>query len=273
MKLQIIYPEDGWILSTLAHYLIDNIDDAVGSIDIPDSTRRWDVTYYMNYYLFRPTRINKMLPVVLPNRYSRVSGAWFTHKDKYRYESKAKMLDFCICPCSLTADYLRKFNADTHVVYHGIDLEKFIPKVILGFIGKEKTDNRKGQDLFELVRSLPFVELKVTGGALSPDEIPAFYQAIDYVFIPAVTEGGPLCFQEGLASGKEIIATDVGMVHDFIGNEGVHIFDRDNRQSLIHLLNDLYAKKVRLRRLVESFSISYFVENHLRIFHDQLVKK
>jgi glycosyltransferase involved in cell wall biosynthesis len=117
------------------------------------------------------------------------------------------------------------------------------------------------------------VELRVTGGALSPDEIPAFYQSLDYVFIPAVTEGGPLCFQEGLASGKEIVSTDVGMVHDFIGSDGIHIFDRENPQSLVNLLSDLYAKKVRLRSHIESYSISYFVESHLKIFHDRLMLK
>jgi glycosyltransferase involved in cell wall biosynthesis len=266
MKLQIVYSEDGWILTTLARYLIDNIDEAVGSVTTPDVSRSWDITYYVNYFLFKTDRFKHLLPFRAATRNSRFSGAWFTHKDKYRYESKARMLDFCVCPCTITAEYIRKYNRRTSVVYHGIDTSRFVPKLRLGFIGKIRPDNRKGQDLFTTVQSLPFVELTTTGGKLAPEAIPAFYQNIDYVFIPSVTEGGPLCFQEGLASGKEIISTDVGMVHDFIGSEGVHIFDRNRPENLINLLNVLFERKLRLRRLVEEYSIDYFVSGHLKVF-------
>ncbi|MBN1577568.1 MAG: glycosyltransferase family 4 protein [Chitinispirillaceae bacterium] len=273
MKLQIVYSEDGWILSTLARYLIDNIDGAVGSVDIPDVSRTWDITYYVNYYLFRPGRLQRIVPVAPATKNSLVSGAWFTHKDKYHYESKARILDFCICPCTITARYLKRFNKRTFVAYHGIDTGKFTPKIRMGFVGKVKNDNRKGQDFFDTVRSLPFVELRVTGGNLPADEIPSFYHDIDYVFIPSVAEGGPLCFQEGLASGKEILSTDVGMVHDFVGKEGIHIFDRNNPQTLIDLLNRLYEKRLKLRSVVEEYTIDFFVKRHLEIFGEMLERK
>ncbi|HEX2956585.1 MAG TPA: glycosyltransferase, partial [Chitinispirillaceae bacterium] len=168
--------------------------------------------------------------------------------------------------CQISCDQALKFNRKSYLVYHGIDLERFRPKLTLGFIGKINNNGRKGEDLFEILRNLPFVELKITNGTVPEEQMPHFYHAIDYVFIPSVVEGGPLCFQEGLVSGKEIISSDVGMVHDFKGFEGVHIFDRSNPQSLIGILENLFQKKMNLRRHIEAYSRQYFVQKHLEIF-------
>lgn len=264
MRVQIVYPDDNWILNKLAKYLIDNIDYVQGSILTPDITTNWDLTYFINYFLYSPDFGAGLFKKPLQN--SKKTGAFFTHKDIYTYEKKAKKLDFCICPCTLTADYLKKYNKNTHVIYHGIDLDRFKPKLTLGFIGKKQQGNRKGMDLFDLIQEIPFVELKATNGTLSEDEIPEFYHSIDYVLIASTVEGGPLCFQEGLASGKEIISTDVGMVHDFKQCEGIYIFDRENPETLINILHELYDKKLKKRQLIEQYSIEYFVNEHKKLF-------
>lgn len=264
MKVQIVYPEDNWILGILAKYLIQNIDFTEGRQYTPDMSTQWDVTYFVNYFLYRPTFGAGFIKKPVHN--SAVTGAFFTHKDKYTYGKKARILDFCVCPCTLSADYLKKYNKNTSVIYHGIDLERFKPKIVLGFIGKTKQDNRKGQDFFDFVRNIPFVELKSTDDALPAKEIPQFYHTIDYVFIPSTVEGGPLCFQEGLASGKEIISTDVGMVHDFSKCEGVYLFDRENPETLVNLLQQLYTIKLKRRKSIEQFTIDYFVSEHEKLF-------
>ena len=41
MRVQIVYPDDNWILNKLAKYLIDNIDYVQGSILTPDITTNW----------------------------------------------------------------------------------------------------------------------------------------------------------------------------------------------------------------------------------------
>lgn len=266
MKIQIVYPEDGWILNKLAKYLIDGLDCVTGNIDKPVTSESWDLTYYMNYFLYKPTKFQKIFSFPKDRCNSRVHGAFFTHKGIYTYEAKAKLMDFCVCPCNSTAEYVKKYNFNTHVVYHGIDLDKFKPALRLGFIGRLSDASRKGDDLLSMVSSIPFVELVCTNGKLKEEEIPSFYQTIDYVFIPSRTEGGPLCFQEGLASGKEIISTDVGMVHDFKDVEGIHIFDRDKPETLTNLLNALYEKKMKLRRYIEQYSIDFFINQHLEIF-------
>src|SRR5207342_3294183 len=125
-------------------------------------------------------------------------------------------------------------NPNSHLIHHGIELDRFTPKLRLGFIGRRYKTGRKGDELLRAVAELPYVELLCTEGKLSDAEIVGFYQQIDYVLITSSIEGGPLCFQEGLLSGKEIISTDVGMVSEFRGAHGVHIY-RD-RQELFTLL-------------------------------------
>lgn len=261
MKVQIVYPEDGWILQKLAKYLIDNIDFVTGLHTFDEKTD-WDVTYFVNYYLYKPSVFTLGRPI----KNSKISGAFFTHNQFKRYDKCAKQLDFCVTPCKLYADYLKKINKNTYLIYHGIDFEKFKPKVRLGFIGSIKGDNRKGSDIFEHLEKLPFVELKMTNGKLKDEEIPDFYNAIDYVLIASTMEAGPLCFQEGLASGKEVISTDVGMVHEFKDSKFVHIFDRNNPNTLINLVSDLYKKRVEIRNSIEKYSIDYFVNSHASLF-------
>jgi glycosyltransferase involved in cell wall biosynthesis len=118
--------------------------------------------------------------------------------------------------------------------------------------------------LLRSVAELPYVELLSTEGKLSDQEIPAFYQRIDFVLITSSIEGGPLCFQEGLASGKEIITTDVGMVSEFRDAPGVHVF-RD-QQELLRLLEAKLSERMRLRASVENFSIDYWVREHDKLF-------
>jgi glycosyltransferase involved in cell wall biosynthesis len=271
MRVQIVHPTDGWILQKLAMMLIDNIDYVTGSPDKPNTTEKWDLTYYVNYYLYKPER--GLHSLFYATRNSRISGGFFTHKEKgLSFEKRARQLDFCICPCTLTRDYLKNYNRKVFLAYHGIDLERFSPKIKLGFIGRIHKSGRKGEDVFAILEKLPFVELHVTNGTVPEEKLPEFYHSIDYVLIPAVVEGGPLCFQEGLACGKEIISTDVGMVHDFKHHEGIHIFDRDNPETLINICNELYNQRLKRRQIIEEYSQTCFVQRHMEIF-DSLVNK
>src|SRR4029077_17357453 len=99
---------------------------------------------------------------------------------------------------------------------------------------------------------------------LSDAEVPAFYQNIDYVLITSSIEGGPLCFQEGLASGKPILSTDVGMVSEFRDAPGVDIFS--DEKELLALLEAKLAERMRLGGNVERFSVDYWVTEHDKLF-------
>ncbi len=264
MRIQIVYPTDGWILNKLGKLLSDRVPDAVGSPDQPDRNAPFDITYFINYYLYKPQRCYSNPFGKLRN--SRILGGFFTHRQGKHFDRRARQMDFCICPCRTSFEHALKQNKRSFLVYHGIDLERYVPKLRLGFVGRFSPDGRKGEDLFHVLDQLDFVDLIVTNGTISEEQMPAFYQTLDYVFIPSKNEGGPLCFQEGLASGKEIISTEVGMVRDFKTCEGVHTFNRDSPEELKQLLHGLYDKKTRLRRAVENYSWEYFVSEHLKIF-------
>lgn len=261
MRVQIVYPKDEWILNRLASYLIDNIDFVTGVPWEPDTSSEWDITYYINYWLYKPDK-----GPFGRKRGKGKTGAFFTHKRESRFDKAAKKVDFCVCPCRRTEEYLKKLNKNTFLIYHGIDLERFRPRIKLGFFGSTRDSERKGTEIFETIRGLPWVELTVTDGAVPEEKIPELYNHVDYVLISSTTEAGPLCFQEGLACGKGIISTDVGMVGEFKGRDGVYIFDKDRPQTLVSILEELYQERLKRRRLVEEYSISYFVGKHVELF-------
>ncbi|MGD9201479.1 MAG: glycosyltransferase, partial [Chitinispirillia bacterium] len=228
-------------------------------------SRIWDIAYYVNFRLFKPHySLGKPLG---STKNSRITGAFFTHKENNKYYKRAAQVDFCISPCKRSMNWAKKFNKNSFIVYHGIDLEEFKPFLHLGFIGKTADNGRKGEHLFPLVRNLPFVKLHCTEGKIPQNEMNNFYQKLDAVLITSTVEGGPLCFQEGLACGKEIISTDVGMVSDFKHCDDIHIFNRKEPQELIKILENLYKIKNRRRKIIEQYSIDYFVKKHIKIFN------
>ena len=267
MRVQIVYPEDGWILEQLARQLIDGLPYATGSLMDPSRRGTWDITYYVPYLLYgTKSRLNKVLG---KPKNSRLVGGWFTHRGDERFEQIAAKVDFCVSPCSMSRDFLyENVTRNAHIIRHGIDLEKFRPRLRLGFIGKLQARGRKGEDIMSEIAKLPFVEIISTGGKLSADEIPSIYHQIDYVLITSTVEGGPLCFQEGLASGKEIISTHVGMVADFADSPGVHIYG--DIADLKRILHEKYEERLRLRQLVEEYSLRYWVDAHDRLFRSLL---
>ena len=156
-------------------------------------------------------------------------------------------------------------NPNSHLIYHGIELDRFTPEVAARLRRPQLQDRaQRARRCCAAVAELPYVELRCTDGKLSDADIPGFYQDIDYVLITSSIEGGPLCFQEGLASGKEILSTDVGMVSEFRDAPGVHVF-ADARE-LFAVARAKLAGRTRLRANVERFSVDYWVTEHDKLF-------
>jgi glycosyltransferase involved in cell wall biosynthesis len=265
MRVQVVHSGNAWILRRLARYLVEHLPYVHGAAWRPSAVREFDLTYYVNYQLCRRPRRPLRRAVLWRRPRSRLTGALFPHREGPDFDEVARELDFCVAPCARYANYLREHcNPNSHLIYHGIELDRFTPKLRLGFIGRRYGTGRKGDALLRAVAELPYVELRCTDGKLADHEIPAFYQDIDYVLITSSVEGGPLCFQEGLASGKPILSTDVGMVSEFRDAPGVHVF-ADQRE-LLTLLEQKLAERTRLRGSVEQFSVDYWVREHDKLF-------
>ncbi|HEY2732493.1 MAG TPA: hypothetical protein VGI70_00835 [Polyangiales bacterium] len=265
MRVQVVHSGNAWILQRLASYLVDGLSYVEGRAWRPSAIEQFDLTYYVNFQLCRRPRHPLRRRLLWRRARSRLVGAFFPHREDDEFDQVARTLDFCVAPSARYADYLREHcNPNSHLIHHGIDLARFSPKLRLGFVGRHYKTGRKGQALLDEVAALPYVELRCTDGKLSDDAIPAFYRDIDFVLITSRIEGGPLCFQEGLASGKEIISTDVGMVSELRDAPGVHVF-RD-RAELFQILEQKLAERMKLRASIEPFSIEHWVREHDELF-------
>jgi glycosyltransferase involved in cell wall biosynthesis len=266
MRVQVVHSGNAWVLRRLARYLIDRLPYVHGAPWRPSAVREFDLTYYVNYQLCRRPRAPLRRAVLWRKPRSRLVGAFFPHREGTDFfDEVARELDFCVAPSARYANYLREHcNPNSHLIYHGIELDRFTPKLRLGFIGRRYATGRKGDALLKAVAKLPYVELRCTDGKLTDAEIPEFYSNIDYVLITSSIEGGPLCFQEGLACGKPILSTDVGMVSEFRGAPGVDIFA--DEKELLALLEAKLSERNRLRASIERFSVDYWVAEHDKLF-------
>ncbi|OGS33737.1 MAG: hypothetical protein A2293_14380 [Elusimicrobia bacterium RIFOXYB2_FULL_49_7] len=251
-RIQIVAPTDSWILQKMGQELLQRIPFIHYSPWKADQREKWDIVYFINYALFQP----------VPK--ARYIGGYFTHKENDQFERIARQMHFTVNMSKKYAQLLDSISKNNFVIPPGVDLERFVPKMKLAVAGRFYPSGRKGEDLVEKIKSLPYIEILTSEGKLSPDQMPGFYNNADYIFIPAKLEGGPMSLLEGLACGKEIIAPDVGMVPEF--HEGIHRYDRDRPESLIGLIDDLYQKRLVIRRNVENYSWDNFARCHQELF-------
>jgi len=252
MRVRIVPVNDGWALQKIGKYLIDGIPYATDK----DDGGPYDLTYFMHFSFVKPCNSKKV-------------GAYFTHRINDSFEKKAKEVDFAVCMGERYKKIIENIT-DTHVIYQPTDLKKFTPKLVLGFSGILRS-GRKGNKLLDIVSKLPFVSLKMTKGKLAENRMNRFYSETDYILITSTVEGGPLSLTEGLACGKEIITSDVGIVDQFKDCPYVHIYDVNKPETLIALLKKLYQKKLEIRKVVEKYSIENFVNQHKKLF-EKLIK-
>ncbi|MHB0869706.1 MAG: glycosyltransferase [Chloroflexota bacterium] len=99
-----------------------------------------------------------------------------------------------------------------------------------------------------------------------PEQMPSFYNSIDYVLVPAYYEGGPMSVLEALASGKEVIAPPIGFVQDY-----PHIqYNTGDAEDLRRVLRELVERRQRLRRTVAHRTWQAWAEDHDRLFRQLL---
>ena len=251
--------DTGWILEKLAKEI---------------STRLPYVTYDMysnggaeiQYYMTYGCRQQRISPIEV---------AWYTHKEKIpeaakKFDDVARSIDFCITHSMATENILRDIGVNhVQTISPGVDLESFELKVRIGVVGRTYHTGRKGEALVAKVMDIPGIEWHFTGagwpGPAQPipeQDLPAFYRSLDYVLVPALIEGGPMCVVEALACGCPVIAPPIGWVEQF-----PHIgYKLGDANDLRRVLENVVRQKNKLRESVESYTWDAYAEKHHALF-------
>ncbi len=260
--VQVVGPGDHWVLERLARRLAQKLPYATFCQWKPRTDGHAKLAFYVNYALYQgPSGL--------------IDVGYFTHRDdNHRFLECARQLDFAICMSKIYADWLRAQGVKTVAcVPAGFDLYRFRPRLVLGVVGL-LDHPRKGRHLVERVKSLPFVDVRVTQGKIDESQLWEFYQALDYVLIPATIEGGPLCLLEGLGMGKPVIApTGIGMVPEFPVSDAILRYPTGDGDSLVRLLEQCFRQKCRGHELVRDRTWDHWAAGHHRLFRQLLLER
>lgn len=261
LSVHIKSSDPGWILERMTQALAQRLPYVTTS-------NRTDPRAAIQYYLNYTEHLGRVSPIEL---------ASFTHVDelmpdmKARYFQVAREVDVAVCMAERYAAELRALGLrEVHVIRPGVDLARFSPRVKIGVVGRTYACGRKGEALVAEVLDTPGIEWHFTGSgwplasrALTEAEMPAFYREMDYILVPSLYEGGPMCVIEALACGTRVIAPPVGWVTDFPHIE----FRTGDAADLRRVLDAAVGEKLALRRSVEDVTWDNFAAAHHRLFH------
>ncbi|GLS78912.1 glycosyltransferase family 4 protein [Oharaeibacter diazotrophicus] len=261
-----VISDRGWILERLAKEIADRISGVTYDTE-PNTSAA------LNYYVTYGCRKERASPIEV---------ALFTHiEDEANARAKfirtAKDVDACIAMSEATATILKEIGIESPaVILPGVDLDRFVPKLRVGVVGRTYHTGRKGEALVNAVMDVPGIEWVFTGDGwpeaghrVDEADLPAFYRTLDYVLVPALNEGGPMCVLEALASGVPVIGSDVGWVPDFPH----HAFEKGNADSLRALLVRLLGEKMALRESVLAVTWDRWAGEHDRLFRKLLAER
>ena len=261
LSVHIKSSDPGWILERMTQALAQRLPYVTTSNRTNPSAA---IQYYLNY----TEHLGRVSPIEL---------ASFTHVDelmpemKARYFQVAREVDVAVCMAERYAAELRALGLrEVHVIRPGVDLERFTPRLKVGVVGRTYACGRKGEALVAEVLDTPGIEWHFTGSgwplasrALTEAEMPAFYREMDYILVPSLYEGGPMCVIEALACGTRVIAPPVGWVTDF-----PHVaFRTGDAADLRRVLDAAVGEKLALHRSVEDVTWDNFAAAHHRLFH------
>ena len=258
-RVHIRISDTGWILEKLAREIAERLPYVTYDL-YPDGAA--DIQYYMTYGCWQ-------------QRVSPVEVALFTHKEQVpeaaaKFDDVARRMDFCVAQSKATATILRELGlANVQTISPGVDLERFQPRVRIGVVGRTYHTGRKGEALVASVMDIPGIEWCFTGEGwpaparpVAEEDLPAFYRSLDYVLVPSLIEGGPMCVLEALACGCPVIGAPVGWVPQFPHIGFKHGDAADLRRVLVAVVED----KLALRRTVEGYTWASWAQAHHELF-------
>jgi len=170
---------------------------------VPDPNA--DINMFINYALYEPV--------------DTITTAMFTHQEfedplKSRFDSVAEKVDWCFAMCPNTLSYLPQWKSSIMWVWPSPQFYREEP-LVLGISGRGYKSGRKRMHWEDEIASIPGITVKTTGGKLRWEEMPSYYDSLDYLVVVSENEGGPKPVVEALARGVPVIAPDVGYSWEF----------------------------------------------------------
>ncbi|QOT70724.1 glycosyltransferase [Sphingobium fuliginis] len=259
LSVHIVISDTGWILERLAKEIADRLPYVTYGRDT-------DPTASIQYYITYGCRGGRISPIEI---------ALFTHREEdaataARFDAAALEVDHAIAMSRATLKLIDALGvSQSSCIMPGVDIDAFRPKIKIAVVGRTYHTGRKGEALVRAVMDVPDIEWHFTGEGwpgmaehIDEVDLPAFYQSMDYILVPALNEGGPMSVLEALASGVEVIASDVGWVSDF-----PHIpFKNGDAASLRTVLMRLRDERMKLRASVEHVTWDRWASEHDKLF-------
>jgi glycosyltransferase involved in cell wall biosynthesis len=115
--------------------------------------------------------------------------------------------------------------------------------LIIPVFGENIKEYKKKLSKFKQVRLIPQLDTEGMKKILS---------IVDVVLVPSMfvqsTERSPNVVSEAMASGKAVIASDMGGIPTMVGNAGI-LVPEDNEDAIAHELEILYSDRKKIRKL------------------------
>jgi len=282
----IVRPNAGWILDKIAERIKATNDKLNTGVEMelstnPTSAPTFDLNYYVDVY--NCYRYKSAIKDV----------GWLNSFHEGFDPSKAMSLDFIVFQ---NKKYQQKmielgYPAEkTKVIYPGVDLKKFfLRKITIGIFQRGVHKDKGNEFMFNLpdfidLKNFAFVFVgkgwdnvvnKYSRMGIETDYYPAerydfypmLYEGIEYLLIPSLKEGGPMCLLEALAMGIPVIASKVGMVEDF-GVE--YTFEPGNYLELAEILTKIEEERIKRRKKVEALTWENHVKQLIKVFEKVL---
>ena len=155
-------------------------------------------------------------------------------------------------------------------------IQKELPKLKVMFIG----EGALKENCQQRVKDLDLVERVIFTGY--QNDLGPFYQGIDLLVLPSLSEGMPNVALEAMLFGKPVVATRVGGVPEVVldGKTGI-LVDRANSQQLAHAIIKMFQNPDLLRswgmagreRVLKDFNPAQRVKKIAALYEDVLTRK
>lgn len=267
MTIEIITPNDGWILHRMAHKLAARIP-GVTVVDKPSGAA--DIVYFMHYHMYRAVTVG--------------TAAWFTHREPdghplhHRWSEVADAVDLCIASCDLYAEQLP--SEKTVVILPGVD-DRFQPRKLRVGVACQwahGNEHRKGLDLIRRLNDecADWIDLRLTNGDIPDDDMVAWYQGLSVYLVSSRIEGGPQPALEAAACGIPVVAPRVGfmsILEQLNPSLFITFYEAGNYEEMVTAIKQagepLYRRHAHLIR--RDFSWDRFAQQHREQFEKLLI--